>query len=252
MKRLLSLLLAALLPLGLMSACGAPADGGTQNGASTLVSGSADYTRINPAMDEHGEINVLLFDGLAAHDGENQIIPGLAETWEYNPETCTYTFHLRPNVKWHDGQPFTAEDVKFTIESIMDPENGSENAPNYEDVEEITVIDEHTVVFRLSEPNVAFQEYMTIAILPKHLLEGEDMQASDFFRAPVGTDSPSCWSKTRTTTAAAPRLTGSSSKSWPMTTLRPSSWNPASWIWPCWTPKTRRTSPQGMDSPVMI
>ena len=187
MKRLLSLLLAALLPLGLMSACGAPADGGTQNGASTLVYGSADYTRINPAMDEHGEINVLLFDGLAAHDGENQIIPGLAETWEYNPETCTYTFHLRPNVKWHDGQPFTAGDVKFTIESIMDPENGSENAPNYEDVEEITVIDAHTVVFRLSEPNVAFQEYMTIAILPKHLLEGEDMQASDFFRAPVGT-----------------------------------------------------------------
>ena len=69
----------------------------------------------------------------------------------------------------------------------MDPENGSENAPNYEDVEEITVIDDSTVSFRLSEPNVAFLEYMTMAILPKHLLEGENMQESDFFRAPVGT-----------------------------------------------------------------
>ena len=90
-------------------------------------------------------------------------------------------------MKWHDGEPFTADDVKFTIEAIMDPENGSENAPNYEDVEEITVIDAQTVAFRLTEPNVAFLEYMTMGILPQHLLAGQDMQESDFFRSPVGT-----------------------------------------------------------------
>ena len=90
-------------------------------------------------------------------------------------------------MKWHDGEPFTADDVKFTIEAIMDPENGSENAPNYEDVEEITVIDAQTVAFRLTEPNVAFLEYMTMGILPQHLLAGQDMQESDFFRNPVGT-----------------------------------------------------------------
>ena len=56
-----------------------------------------------------------------------------------------------------------------------------------EDVEQITVVDPYTVSFRLSAPNYAFLEYMTMAILPKHLLEGEDMQQSDFFRAPVGT-----------------------------------------------------------------
>lgn len=69
----------------------------------------------------------------------------------------------------------------------MDPENGSENAPNYEDVEEITIIDAQTVAFRLTEPNVAFLEYMTMGILPQHLLAGQDMQESDFFRSPVGT-----------------------------------------------------------------
>ena len=69
----------------------------------------------------------------------------------------------------------------------MDPENGSENAPNYEDVAEITVLDAHTVAFRLTAPNAAFLDYMTMAILPKHLLEGEDMQSSSFFRSPVGT-----------------------------------------------------------------
>ena len=161
--------------------------GQTGEAETTLVYGSADYTRINPAMDEHGEINLLLFNGLTAHDADDNIVPGLAEKWEYDAETCTYTFHIRDGIQWHDGEKFTADDVKFTIEAIMDPENGSENATNYEDVEEITVIDDQTVAFRLSEPNVAFLEYMTMAILPKHLLEGENMQESDFFRHPVGT-----------------------------------------------------------------
>ena len=154
---------------------------------STLVYGSGDYTRINPAMDEHCEINVLLFSGLTAHDADDQVIPGLAEKWEYDEDSYTYTFHIRDGIKWHDGEAFTADDVKFTIEAIMDPENGSENAPNYEDVQEIKVMDDQTIAFKLAEPNVAFLEYMTIAILPKHLLEGEDLQESDFFRHPVGT-----------------------------------------------------------------
>ena len=70
-------------------------------------------------------------------------------------------------MKWHDGEPFTAEDVKFTIEAIMDPENGSENAPNFEDVEEITVPDDKTVVFRLSAPNVAFLDSVSYTHLSR-------------------------------------------------------------------------------------
>ena len=181
-KRILPLLLAIALVLGL-TACGGS---GNQN-SSALIYASGDYTRINPAMDEHGEINILIFNGLTAHDGKNQVIPCLAKSWDFDAGSCTYTFHLEEGVKWHDGEPFTADDVKFTIEAIMDPENGSENAPNYEDVEEITVIDTHTISFHLSAPNVAFLDYMTMAVLPKHLLEGEDMQESAFFRSPVGT-----------------------------------------------------------------
>ena len=179
MKRFLSFIL--VLMLVLTSAALA------ETGNNTLTYASGDYTRINPAMDEHGEINILIFNGLTAHDGDNQVVPCLAKSWDYDEATYTYTFHLEENVKWHDGEDFTAEDVKFTIEAIMDPENGSENAPNYEDVAEITVIDEHTVAFRLIAPNAAFLDYMTMAILPKHLLEGEDMQSSSFFRNPVGT-----------------------------------------------------------------
>lgn len=169
------------------SASEAATASGTEEEPTTLVYGSGDYTRINPAMDEHGEINLLLFNGLTGHDGDNAVVPALAKSWDFDEETCTYTFHLEEDVRWHDGEPFTAEDVQFTIEAIMDPENGSENAPNFEDVEEITVIDDHTISFRLSAPNVAFLDYMTMAILPKHLLEGEDMQTADFFRSPIGT-----------------------------------------------------------------
>ena len=132
-------------------------------------------------------LNVMLFIGLTVHDVDDQVVPGLAESWDYDEDTYTYTFHIRDGIKWHDGEPFTADDVKFTIEAIMDPDNGSENAPNYEDVQEITVTDDQTIAFKLAEPNVAFLEYMTMAILPKHLLDGEDMQESDFFRHPIGT-----------------------------------------------------------------
>lgn len=221
--------------------------GQTGEEETTLVYGSADYTRINPAMDEHGEINLLLFNGLTAHDADDNIVPGLAEKWEYDAETCTYTFHIRDGIQWHDGEKFTADDVKFTIEAIMDPENGSENAPNYEDVEEITVIDDSTVSFRLSEPNVAFLEYMTMAILPKHLLEGENMQESDFFRAPVGTGpyKLESWDegqsivlvKMKIITLGHQRLTRSFSKLYQMIMHRRCSWNPANWIWRCLTRK---------------
>lgn len=187
MKRKLALLFALAALLGL-AACGQPsASDGGETQTSALVYASGDYTRINPAMDEHGEINLLLFNGLTAHDGKNQVVPALAKSWSFDPNACTYTFHLEEDVKWHDGEPFTAEDVRFTIQAVMDPENGSENAPNFEDVLEITVEDSHTVSFRLDAPNVAFLDYMSMPILPKHLLEGEDWQTSDFFRSPVGT-----------------------------------------------------------------
>ena len=190
MKRLLAGALVLSMAVGL-AGCGASSEKGKGENAAkesnALVYGSNDYTRINPAMDEHGEINILLFNGLTAHDGNNEVVPGLAKSWEFDESTYSYRFHLEEGVKWHDGEDFTADDVKFTIESIMDPDNGSENAPNYEDVQEINVVDDHTITFKLDAPNVAFLDYMTMAILPKHLLEGEDMQESEFFRHPIGT-----------------------------------------------------------------
>ena len=180
MKRVLTFLLALLTVLAL-TACGGRAQ------SSTLIYGSTDYDSINPIMNEHCEIKHLLFDSLVKRDGEGNLVPSLATDWNYNAETMTWTFRLRDDVKWHDGEPFTAEDVKFTIEAIQDPANDSENLPNYTEVQEIQVLSDTEIAFVLSEPNFAFLDYMTMSIVPEHKLRGEDMWQSDFFRHPIGT-----------------------------------------------------------------
>ena len=181
MKRFFVLLLALTMLLSL-TACGTK-----QSNGSTLVYGSGDYDSINPIMNEHCEIKHLLFDSLVKLDQNGDPVASLAESWSYDEASMTYTFQLRSDVQWHDGEKFTAEDVKFTIEAIMDPENGSENYPNYIEVQQIQVISDTEVAFILSEPNYAFLDYMTMSILPQHKLQGEDMWESDFFKNPIGT-----------------------------------------------------------------
>lgn len=174
------LILCATIVCVILTACST-----TTTDSSTLIYGSSDYTRINPAMDEHGEINALLFDGLMDYDNEQNLTTGLASSYEI--DGSTYTFTLREDITWHDGEAFTAEDVKFTIEAIQDPDNGSEIASNYADVVAINILDDYTIEFVLESYNAAFLDYMTIGILPEHCLAGEDMQTSDFFLAPIGT-----------------------------------------------------------------
>lgn len=169
-----------------MALCGCGAGKETANAGNTLVYGSGDYTAINPALYEHGEINLLLFAGLTAHDAENNVVPGLAEKWSFDEATNTYQFQLREGLTFHDGEPLTAEDVKFTLEAVMNPDNGSENASNFEDVESVEVIDDTHINIKLDAPNAAMPDYLAIGILPKHILEGEDMTTAAFNQNPVG------------------------------------------------------------------
>ena len=154
--------------------------------AKTIVYGSGDYTSINPALYEHGEINSLLFAGLTARDAENNVIPGLAEEWTFDEETLTYTFKLRDGITFHDGEKLTSEDVKFTLETIMNEDYGSEIMSNYEEIEEITTDGDLTVNIKLDRPNVAMPDYLTVGILPKHLLDGENVAEAAFNQNPIG------------------------------------------------------------------
>ncbi|MGL4762570.1 MAG: ABC transporter substrate-binding protein [Sarcina sp.] len=157
------------------------------NDNETLVYGSGDYTSINPVVKEHGEINSLIFTGLTARDKDNNVIPALAESWEFDETNNTYTFKLRTDVKWHDGEAFTADDVKFTIETIQNPDSMSEISSNYEDIELVEVVSDSEVKIKLKEPNVAILDYLTVGIVPEHILAGEDISTSEFNKKPIGT-----------------------------------------------------------------
>lgn len=188
-KKVLTTLMCVALMLGCFFLAGCSGGEDKDNpaaGENTLVYGSQDYTAINPALYEHGEINMLLFAGLTAHDAENQVVPGLAKDWTFDEESLTYAFHLRDGLTFHDGEPLTSADVKFTLEAILDEENQSEIISNYTDIEEINCPDALTVEIKLSQINVAFPDYMSIGILPKHLLEDQDLATASFNQNPVG------------------------------------------------------------------
>lgn len=186
-RKITVLFLALILIVGsiLVTACGNDKNSNTQD-ADTLIYGSGDYTAINPALYEHGEINSLLFAGLTTHNEKNEVVPGLAESWEWNADSRSYKFKLKPDLKFHDGEELTASDVKFTLDVIMDESNASEIISNYEDIKDIKVVDDLNVEILLNEPNFAFPDYMSIGILPEHKFDNTAIAESDFNTSPVG------------------------------------------------------------------
>jgi peptide/nickel transport system substrate-binding protein len=122
----------------------------------------------------------------------------LAESWEINEDATQYTITLREGVLWHDGEPFTSEDVQFTIELAADPESASYIGAKFAGVTSIETPDDLTVVLNLEEPNITLLDAFTfLVMLPQHELEGiapADLIESDWWRTnPVGTG-PFMWS----------------------------------------------------------
>lgn len=98
--------------------------------------------------------NVL--EGLVRIDRDGKIIPALASEYRISKDGKEYTFILKKGVKFHDGKPFDAEDVKFTFERLMDPKTNIPNIKYYRDIESVEVADSHTVKFKLKNINSMF------------------------------------------------------------------------------------------------
>ncbi len=117
--------------------------------------------------------NLIRFD---PNDGGRTIIPDLAERWDVAPDGSTYTFHLRKGIKFHDGTPFTADDVVATFQRRKDPPQGvvSIRQELYRAVQKIEAVDPNTVKFTLSEPRGYFLEALATGwsvILSKKALD---------------------------------------------------------------------------------
>ena len=127
-----------------------------------------------------------LFDGLYMVNERYELEPVLADSYEPSEDGLTYTFRLKSGVKFHNGDDFTAQDVKYTYDWIMDEANASTRSANFELVESVEAPDDTTIVVTLTEADVTFMvNVATTLIYPKddHAAKGEDA----FKGEPVGT-----------------------------------------------------------------
>jgi peptide/nickel transport system substrate-binding protein len=122
--------------------------------------------------------------------GTMKTVPDLATSWEAAPDGLSWTFKLRQNVKWHDGKPFTAADVKFTLDNIVDEKVNALFRTNLAGLKETQIVDDHTVKLMLSQPygSLPIQLGYNIAMAPKHLLDGQDLNTlAEYSQMPIGT-----------------------------------------------------------------
>jgi peptide/nickel transport system substrate-binding protein len=148
---------------------------------------------INPlyaaGSDVESDLTRLVYSGLLRYDGEQGLVPDLAEQFTISEDQKTYTFTLKSGVTWHDGEPLTANDVVFTIAAIQNPEYHSPLAVSFTGMQ-VTAPDEHTVIFTLDEPFAPFLAALTVGILPAHLWEEVSPQSAPLAPMnikPVGT-----------------------------------------------------------------
>ncbi len=150
---------------------------------------------INPLFVDYNEVDRevsrLVFSGLMKYDPDKKAIVDDMATLAINDDKTEYTFTLRDGLQWHDGEPVTAEDVYFTFhDMVLDPAFPNQILKtNFAGID-VELIDEKSVKFILSQPNIFFVTNLTVGILPKHVLEDvepHELLQADFNKKPIGT-----------------------------------------------------------------
>ena len=129
-----------------------------------------------------------VFSGLVRYDKNLKLEGELAETWEVSPDGKRITFRLRKGVTWHDGAPFTSEDVLFTYRRMIDPNTPTAYAEDFKQVKRAETPDPSTFVVEYGKPFAPALASWGMHVLPKHLLAVyPDISRSPLNKKPVGT-----------------------------------------------------------------
>lgn len=148
---------------------------------------------LNPILASNSDLDLditrLVYSSLFKLNRALELEGDLAVSYEVSADQKTYTVKLKDNVKWHDGQPFTADDVVFTIRSIQTPDYASPLQSSFQGVE-VEKIDDHTVRFTLQQPYALFLTSLTVGIAPQHVWEDippKNASLTEQILKPVGT-----------------------------------------------------------------
>ena len=133
-------------------------------------------------------VGIRLTDALVQYDDQLQIQPLLAERWEFSDDRRQLTFHLRRDVRWHDGQPVTSADVRFTYEMLLRPETENRTwAPELRKVTRLETPDDHTVIAHYDAMTPDVLDSWRAPVLPAHHFpEGDDFFTGSFAQHPIG------------------------------------------------------------------
>ena len=154
---------------------------------------TTDPGHLNTAITTNGSVHTaggLLYDGLVELNDELEPVPALAERWDVDSAGTRYRFHLRRDVRWHDGQPLQAADVKFTFEQLLLRFHSRTRASLAPVLDRIETPDDFTVEFIFRRPYAALLQQLNVEeapIMPQHLFRTGDPLRNPANTAPVGT-----------------------------------------------------------------
>ena len=155
------------------------------------------------------DLVALVYSGLVRNGPAGTIVPDLAEHWTVDGTGAVWTFQLRDDARWHDGQPVTAEDVVFTIHVLQDAGYTGPAAGSWREVT-VEAVGTRTVIFTLAPPLGGFLQAATQPIVPAHLLAGipvDELPDHPFGRQPVGSGPFAVTSLTNDTAELVPAIT---------------------------------------------
>jgi peptide/nickel transport system substrate-binding protein len=135
------------------------------------------------------QVSSKMHDGLLAYDEHFDPQPSLATAWEVSPDGLTIRFDLRKDVKWHDGVPFTSEDVKFTIMKVLKVHH-PRGRSTFAHVTDVETPDPHTAILKLNTPSPYIMQALHVSespMIPKHVYENGDPTQNEHVNAPIGT-----------------------------------------------------------------